>query len=259
MLEPGNNGTLLVRTPGLSRFNEIGHGFFSRHGGVSQGELASLNIGTAVNDDPDLVRENRLAIAKAMGADRLAFVKQVHGKEVVVLDSAPDKSPDPLWQTNLEADAIVTNLPGVFCAVAVADCQPILLYDPEKKAVGAVHSGWRGSLQNIAAHAVDAMVRAFGCNPAGMVAAIGPSLGACCAEFIHYRTEIPENFWKYKDEKDHFDFWALTRDQLTAAGLESQNIDCANICTKCTPEHFFSYRASRAAGRFAGVIGLKPA
>ncbi|MBI9076011.1 MAG: peptidoglycan editing factor PgeF [Desulfatibacillum sp.] len=257
MLIPGKDSTRLLCFPALNRFEEIDHGVFTRHGGVSHGDLASLNVGAAVGDLPENVRENRIIMARAMNARRLAFVRQVHGKKIAVLDSSMDQGKDTLWQTGLEADAIVTNLPGVFCAVAVADCQPILLYDPENRVVGAVHSGWRGSLQNIAGAAVEAMGKVFGSDPGRIVAGIGPSLGPCCAEFVHYQREIPEEFWPYKDDKDHFDFWAITRDQLTAAGLAEKNISCAGICTKCLSGDFFSYRANRAAGRFAAVIGLK--
>jgi YfiH family protein len=140
--------------------------------------------------------------------------------------------------------------------VQVADCQAILLYDPIRRVVGNVHSGWRGSIRNIVDRTVKKMIAEFSCVPREMVAAVGPSLGPCCAEFIHFRDEIPEPFWKYKDESDHFDFWAITRDQLSAAGLSEKNIHISQMCTKCRGDLFYSYRCEHHTGRFAVFIGL---
>ncbi len=257
MLEPELNGLRLLRFPALTCFEGINHGVFSRHGGVSQGPLATLNVGTAVDDVPENVQKNRLAIASVLGARRLAFVQQVHGKDVAVLDSSMDTGSNTLWSTGLKADALVTDIPGVFCAMAVADCQPILLYDPTKKVVAAIHSGWKGSLLDIVGDTVLTMVDTFGSAPKDLVAGIGPSLGPCCAEFIHYQKEIPEQFWPYKDENNHFDFWAITRDQLVRAGVADKNVFCVEICTKCGPDDFYSYRKDHHTGRFAAVIGIR--
>ena len=140
----------------------------------------------------------------------------------------------------------------------MADCQAILLYDPLRRVVANVHAGWRGSIANIAEKTVAAMERQFGCRGHDMVAAIAPSLGPCCAEFIHYRNEIPEKFWKYKFDRNHFDFWKISQDQLAGAGLQPENIHGGNMCTRCRPDYFYSYRGeARHTGRFAAVIGLR--
>ncbi|MDO9264113.1 MAG: laccase domain-containing protein, partial [Desulfosalsimonadaceae bacterium] len=86
---------------------------------------------------------------------------------------------------------------------------------------------------------------------------VSPSLGPCCSEFVHYRTEIPEPFWRYKDRRDHFNFWAITRDQLADCGIQRQNIELSNLCTKCNDHVFFSYRQAKQTGRFVSAIGLK--
>ena len=119
-------------------------------------------------------------------------------------------------------DALITAVPGLALAVQVADCQAILIYDPVRRVVANVHSGWRGSINEIASKTVVAMGQKFGCRSVDMVAAIGPSLGLCCAEFVNYRTEIPESLWKYKDNTNHFDFWKISRDQLVIGGLKPQ-------------------------------------
>jgi len=139
----------------------------------------------------------------------------------------------------------------------LADCQSILLYDPIQKVIANVHCGWRGSTKNIAGRTVDVMNKRFGCNRRDLIAGISPSLGPCCAEFVNYRSEIPQKFWRYKSANDHFDFWALSREQLIAAGLLRENIETGGICTKCNTDAFFSYRGEGQTGRFASVIGLK--
>jgi copper oxidase (laccase) domain-containing protein len=89
------------------------------------------------------------------------------------------------------------------------------------------------------------------------MAGIGPSLGPCCGEFRHFRAELPPEVWGYGDEKAYFDFWALSRDQLIAAGIPSDQIHQSRICTRCNTGLFYSYRASHASGRFAAVIGFE--
>ena len=140
----------------------------------------------------------------------------------------------------------------------MADCQAILLYDPVRRVVANVHSGWRGSVSDIAGKTVAAMENRFGCRGRNLVAAIAPSLGPCCAEFRNYREEIPESFWRYKDGAEHFDFWKISRDQLAAAGLTPDNIHAGGLCTRCRTDLFYSYRGeARQTGRFAAVIGLR--
>jgi hypothetical protein len=101
------------------------------------------------------------------------------------------------------------------------------------------------------------MKQHFGCSPNDILAGIGPSLGPCCAEFINYETEIPKEFWGYKDSDDIFDFWAISFDQLMKAGVPERNIESSQMCTRCRTETFYSYRAEKTTGRFASVIGLK--
>ena len=152
---------------------------------------------------------------------------------------------------------MVTDRTGQLLVIQVADCQPVFIFDAQRRVVANIHSGWRGSIQNVIGSTVEVMRREYDCRPEDMVAAIGPSLGPCCAEFIHYRTEIPRNFWCYKDTRDHFDFWAASKDQLVEAGLSSANIVLSGLCTRCRTDLFYSYRGEGETGRFAAVIGLR--
>jgi polyphenol oxidase len=243
--------------PMLSAFKEIRHGIFCRTGGVSRGDFAGLNVSFGVGDDPACVRQNREAMRSGIGGDRAVFLHQIHQTDVVVIGADSLKSEQLSEPRQLTGDALVTSVAGIDIGIQAADCQTILIYDPASSVVGAVHAGWKGSIDNIIGRCIHIMTRQMGCDPQKMVAGISPSLGPCCAEFIHYQKEIPPAFWPYKDDRDHFDFWAVSRDQLIAAGLASQHIETAGICTRCNPHLFFSFRRQRRTGRFATVIGLK--
>jgi copper oxidase (laccase) domain-containing protein len=97
----------------------------------------------------------------------------------------------------------------------------------------------------------------FGCRPSDIRAGIGPSLGPCCAEFVNYRTEIPEALWGYRRDGVLFDFWAMTRGQLTRSGVREAHIETSGICTRCRTDLFFSHRGEKHTGRFPAVIGIK--
>ncbi len=241
----------------LSAFEEIRHGVFCRMGGVSRQDFAGLNMSLGVGDDPACVRQNREAIFAGIGGNTTVFLNQIHQSHVVII-GADDPIPTQFSaHRQLTGDAMITSAAGINIGIQTADCQTVLIYAPTARVVGAVHAGWKGSIDNIIGRCIHIMTRQMGCDPQKMVAAISPSLGPCCAEFVNYRNEIPPAFWPYKDDRDHFDFWAVSRDQLMTAGLAAHQIQTAGVCTKCNPHLFFSYRRRRQTGRFATVIGLK--
>lgn len=249
------NSLTVYRFPNLSGFTEIHHGVFTRMSGFSKGSFQGLNVSTTVGDDPDHTAGNRRAISGYFDGYELVFIRQVHGSDIVLLKK--NQKHGPSIHDEKTGDAMITNIPGKILVVQVADCQPVLLFDPGQKVVAAVHSGWRGSLLNIIGKTVLSMADHFDCDPEQIIAGIGPSLGPCCAEFIHYRKEIPECFWKYQKTENHFDFWELSLDQLQEAGVRENNIHISGLCTKCRHDLFFSYRKQPVTGRFAGAIGLK--
>lgn len=240
----------------LNHFPGVRHGFFTRQGGCSTGPFASLNVGFSVGDNPHHVERNRGLIAECMGTRALFAVRQVHGQRVFVVEQE-DGVPAVLGQTHVPtADALITANPGIALLIQVADCQPVVLYDPVRNVIANVHSGWRGSIRNIIGRTIDTMTGQFGCLPAHIIAGVGPSLGSCCAEFIHYRKEIPESLWAYRDSRDCFDFHAISRDQLKQAGVREDHIHITDICTRCRTDLFYSYRKTHTTGRFASVILL---
>ena len=252
-----HNGLAYYQFSHLSRYTHIWHGIFTRQDGFSKGAFSSLNTSYSVGDSAQDVDQNRTAIAACVGGVDFVFPRQVHGDGVVAFTEETRNDSTPTGSLPIVADALVSDIPQQYLAIQVADCQSVLLYDPVKKVVANIHSGWRGSIQNIAGQTLRKMRRTFGSSPRNIMAGIGPSLGPCCAEFIHYRREIPEVFWSYKCDTNHFDFWSLTRDQLAREGVLSENIASSHLCTKCHPDWFFSYRGEGRTGRFTSVIGIR--
>jgi YfiH family protein len=202
------------------------------------------------------------AVAAAFGADASAIrlVKQVHRTGVAVA-RRQDADQDPP-----EADIILSDDPELVIAVRIADCAPILIADPRRRAVGAVHAGWRGTVQRAARVGVEAMTREFGSDPNDLIAAIGPCLGVCCGEVGE---EVVEAFRQAGHVEEAIDRWfsigpggrlhlhlaRANRDQLLTAGLRVENIHVAELCTRSFPEVFHSYRAAGGhAGRMAALI-----
>lgn len=251
------NGVTVLRFPNLARFADIRHAVFTRRGGFSKGAYRSLNIAFGVGDDDTDVKRNRRLMSRCLADGDLSFMHQVHGTDVLTMDQSEDcNAVLPQTEGNV-GDAMVCNIRGRSIVVQVADCQAVLLFDPIKRVVANVHSGWRGSINNIIGLTVARMQQSFGSRPCDLVAGIGPSLGPCCAEFINYTDEIPETLWAYKTDVNYFNFWAISHDQLSDAGVPADNIHVSGLCTRCNPELFFSYRGQRRTGRFAAVIGLK--
>ena len=256
MIVEEKHGLSIYRFENLSRFPEVRHGIFSRRGGVSPPPFDSLNVSHGVGDDPENVERNRALLAKALRGETLAYLRQVHSDKVRVVRSGAGSRGFFERETMPEGDAMVTDSEGVHLAIQTADCQAVLLYDPVRRVVANVHSGWRGSVANIAGKTVAEMKRAFGCDPVDIRAGIGPSLGPCCSEFVNYENEIPRRLWKYRTKEFFFDFWAITRDQLAEQGVLPENVEIGGICTRCGTELFFSYRKEKVTGRFAGIIGI---
>jgi len=250
-----SNGINFYCFQNLSSFAQLYHGITSRQGGGSGPPFDSLNMAQHVGDSADQVAANRQRVWARFDSARPVWLRQVHSNTVVVWDGMAQKAGG---QVAGEADAVVTDRSGWLLTILVADCQPVMLFDPVRSIIANVHSGWRGSIADILGRTVAVMKAQFGCNPADIHAGIGPSLGPCCAEFVNFRTEIPEALWSYRVSDNHFDFWAMSRDQLVRAGLRPERVETGNICTCCRRDLFFSYRAAHQTGRIAAVIGMTP-
>ena len=245
-----------LQFPHLSEYADIRHGIFTRQGGFSKGCYQGLNVGMGNGDSHDHVLLNRAAISGCMEHSELVFANQVHGTTIIRHPQCGVSGNSLFSGRAKSGDALITDARKKSLVIQTADCQAVFIYDPVRKAVANIHSGWRGSIQNIIGLSVQAMIKEFDSNPKNLLAGIGPSLGPCCAEFIHYRTEIPKAFWTYKNHTDCFDFWAMSKDQLIGAGIPRSHIVSSNLCTRCRTDLFFSYRKEKSTGRFATVIGI---
>ncbi len=238
---------------------QIVHGVFTRDGGTSTGAFDSLNIGINSGDELPAIANNRKFISRKMGMKPLIFLNQVHGADIKVLKK-DDNDLSENFQPGKEtytADGIITDIKEVFLVIQVADCQSVIFYDPEKEVIANIHSGWRGSIKNILGECVDKMVLGFGCKPENIITGISPSLGPCCAEFVNYKDEIPKSLWQYKiEDKDYFNFWEMSKDQLINKGIKEKHIENMGICTKCNTDIFYSFRGEKTTGRFACVISI---
>jgi YfiH family protein len=228
----------------------------SRHKGISTAPYSSLNISYGVGDNPQNVTENRQRIKNRLNIGFLASARQVHADLIFVVDRLTEDYEVAGY------DALVTERPAIGLLIQQADCQAILLYDPRRPAIGAIHCGWRGNVHNIIRSTVERMRKVFRTDPASLQAVVSPSLGACCGEFIHFRDEFPSDFLKFKSGPAHFDLPAISRYQLIDSGVDEKNIDIFNICTVCNT-NFFSYRRTmkkgkKQTGRQGSVICLPP-
>ncbi len=231
------------------------HGFTTREGGVSVGAFATLNLGGRVGDDAGAVEANWARLREATG---LAFarVRQVHGSRVV--DAAAPGEPTE------EADGVVSGDRGVAACVAVADCVPILVADPRRDLVAAVHAGWRGTLARAAARGVEALV-ARGSDARDLLAAVGPAIGPCCYEVspelaARFRAELGPDVASARAGGGRVDLWLANELVLRSAGLAPARIEVVGRCTSCEDRVFFSHRRDRGrTGRQVGFVAPRPA
>ncbi|SMO32790.1 peptidoglycan editing factor PgeF [Paracoccus laeviglucosivorans] len=239
----------------------VRHGFFTRRGGASSGLFAGLNCGFGSSDQAEIVAINRGRVSDAMGVgrDRLATVHQVHSADVAVL-RAGDQATD---FAKIRADGIVTDQPGVALAVLTADCQPILLADPQAGVIGAVHAGWRGALSGVIEAAVGAM------NDLGATrirAVIGPSISQRAYEvgeefmdeFLTEDTDLQRFFSGGPSGKPMFDLPGFGLMRLRDAGVTAE---WTGHCTYSDPDRFYSYRRTMHQheadyGRLISAIAL---
>lgn len=242
------------------------NGFSTRLGGISLFPEDSLNLAGFDEDLAENIYENRRRFLAVVGSDmRLATVWQVHGDTIKILHSNEDTA-----DSDDRADALVSHLEKTLIGVKTADCVPVLIGDPERGAFAAVHAGWRGTVESVAAKAVLQMVESFGSNPMNMIAAIGP---AACGRNYEVGQDVIDAFASNFDESSgkYFaptraghalvDLHLANRDQLVASGIRDVNIFTAPFCTMERGDLFFSYRLEKKTlgktGRLLSVIGRR--
>lgn len=225
----------------------------TRHDGVSPFPYHSLNVGYYTDDDPLNIRENRDRLFGALGISeaQVASSHQVHGDQILLAE-APGRY--------LGYDALITNRPGVFVAVTIADCTPILICDPVSRAVAAIHAGWKGAAARIVEKTVEAMSRHFGTSPGNCLAYVGTCIDECSYE-------VGEEVWKQFDTqfarfdqasgKYFVDLKAANAAQLEGVGVLKENIEISPFSTVLHNGDYFSHRKENGiTGRMIALIGL---
>jgi polyphenol oxidase len=299
---PGENKIEIVRASHLSEIPWLVHGFSTRRGGFSRaygGE--ALNLGFSKHDSKAAVERNRAALLQALGdgcrgraksdhrpkektrrSCSFVTLRQIHSDAIHFLNSTPQQQ----WF----GDGLVTDTPGLFLAVQTADCLPIMLVDPERRAVGVFHAGWRGTAKRIVEKGVGKMRFCFGSRPRHLRAAIGPGIRGCCYNVGEEVREIFESQFPYAakwfrevqesdpvrekypllfltarapghselPKKIFLDLVEANRQQLIAAGVSASNIEASPLCTNCRTDLLFSHRAEKGkTGRMMAVAGIQ--
>ena len=279
----------------LAQIPWLVHGFTTRQGGVTpEYGGQQLNLAPTAEDTPECVALNRARLLHKLRAQDapgnpwpLVMLNQLHSATIHRVRQQP--AAEPLPPQTLGGDGLITNTPGVLLAVKVADCLPVIVADRKRRAVGIFHAGWRGTVQRIVEKGIGEMRRQLGCDPANLIAVIGPGIAACCYEIGEEVEHEFDSQFAYSRElfEDVFDSWslktkypmlflnqrapghgepALSRHldlvkanwcQLLDAGVPAENIQSMNLCTACRTDLFFSYRKEHVTGRMLAVVGIR--
>jgi polyphenol oxidase len=251
----------------LEQTDLVTHGYTTRLGGASPAPFDSLNLGLHVDDELELVLENRDRCTKALGLQLAALTtaEQVHGAGVVMVGQKDAGAGATDFSTTIPgADALITNVANIPLGLFFADCVPVFIVDPVNKAIGLAHAGWKGTAANIVTETLSAMTREFGTKPEGCQTAIGPAIGRCCYEV---GLDVAGAIWKVcldqrvlargSSSKFKVDLQIANWTLLRTAGVPEENIAVCLRCTCCHQSEFFSYRRDGQTGRMAAIMALR--
>ena len=249
--------------PKLQEYN-IKHAISTKILGESDLFGQALNISFNVNDSPEKVYRNREKITKAIGIDCASIIatQQVHSTNVLRVDKTYLGRGSKDFSSAVEAtDALITNEPGVPLLVFVADCVPLIIFDPTKRAIGVVHAGWRGTVQRIAVKTILKMQEEFATCPEDCLVFIGPSIGPCCYEVDMLVEQVVRHEFEFAEQISkptrvghwQLDLWLANSLQLQEMGLPKRQIFSSKVCTVDNNNLFFSHRAEQG---FTGRMGV---
>ena len=263
------DGVGFLQFPSLSELNFVNHAFSTRIGGVSEGAYKSMNLNYKRGDDPEKVTENYRIFCNAAGFDfdSLVSSSQDHNTFVRKVTRADCGIGITRPHDIASVDALVTDEPGVTLVTHYADCTPILFADPDKKVIALAHAGWRGTVGKIGEAVVEKMEEDYGCDPADIIAVVGPAIGECCYEVD---TPVYEQFASLTELNPAYfteslgsgkyiiNLKEVNRRMLMEAGLLSINITISDVCTKCNSGLLFSHRAHGAQrGGLIAMMSIK--
>ena len=259
--------------PSLEKSGLTKHLVTTRLGGVSRGDYAAMNLSFTRGDDPEHVQENYRRIGAVLGCrpENMVASHQTHTVNIRHVTAADCGKGITLPRDYEDIDGLITDESGIALVTYFADCVPLFLLDPVHRAIGLAHSGWRGTVQRMGGHMVDAMGKAFGSRPSEMIAAVGPSI---CQKCYEVSEEVAEQFRRLfqggencglvleqgrERGKYQLDLWRANQLILEEAGILRQNISVTDICTCHNSDYLFSHRASGGRrGNFGAFFLLKP-
>jgi len=233
----------------------------------SIGEPYEMSLALHTGEDNQKIVSNRWSIAKSIlsldSMDRYKFIvaNQTHSNHIQIIDSDTSLGWEN-WESAVDdCDALVTDRKNTIVTIMTADCVPILLYDPIKEVVAAIHAGWRGAESQIVLKTIESMVDRFDTDPSDIIAAVAPSIGKCCYEVgidvAQYFMSYPDALEEIGGGKYMLDLPMVIRMQLLTIGVREESIEMSGICTACSVDEFFSYRREQGcSGRFMSMIGM---
>lgn len=259
----------VVRYKIYDAYPEVMNGFSTRFGGVSTKHLYSLNLSFSRGDKSENVMENHRRFGAAAGYDhrRLVFSDQVHDTKIHVVSDA-DAGKGMMTASDLKGiDGLVTDVKNLPLITFYADCVPLYFYDPVQRVIGLAHSGWKGTVANIAAEMVRKMETVYGCQAQDIRCAIGPSICVHCYEVsedvaekfrqTYNESQFSDMIYDKGNGKYQLDLHKACRYNLIGAGVQKENIAMPDLCTCCNPNIFYSHRASHGMrGNLAAVMML---
>ena len=260
-------GIPVGRFPLLTETGLISHGFSTREGGISQGAYWSLNLSYSSDDDSEKVWENLMRFTLAAGVDlhRAVLSHQTHESRVKRVTKEDSGKGLVVPRDYQRIDGLITNEPGIPLMTFHADCVPVFFVDPVNVAVGLAHAGWRGTADGLLQQMIHAMQRSFGSKPQNLLAAMGPSIRACCfwvqndvKTIITKKLRLDHSFFQVVNQRQwSLSLQAVNRQIMLEAGIPEENIIDARLCTCCNKEIYFSHRGQGAIrGTLAAVIQI---
>lgn len=248
----------------------VRHGFSTRLGGVSEGCYSSLNLSFTRGDREEAVRENFRRMGNALGVrcEDMVFTQQTHTTNVRVVTDQDRGMGIVRPRSYADVDGLVTNVQGICLVTFFADCVPLYFLDPAKKVIGLSHSGWRGTVGKIGRRTVELMQEQYGCSPADILAAVGPSICQDCYEvsedvIVQFREHFaekdwPELFYKKENGKYQLDLWKANELVFLEAGIHKEHIAVTNLCTHCNSDILYSHRTTGdKRGNLCAFLALK--
>ncbi|MFH1452823.1 MAG: peptidoglycan editing factor PgeF [Armatimonadota bacterium] len=261
------NGIKYISFPTFEKTKLAKCVFSTRQGGASPPPYNTLNLGLSTDDNIDDVIENRKRFSKIINKPITKPLFQIHGIDIVKFDNfdyTDDFTKDIRVEKFPYADGVITNLKGLGINVSLADCIAIFILDPINKAAGIAHSGWRGTVKNIAGVLLEKMKKEYNTKPENCLSAVSPGIAKCCflvneEVYEEFNNTYPEysDLYTEKWNKYSIDLHNINKRLLLNEGIKESNISMADLCTSCNKDIFFSHRRDKGiTGRMMGIIAL---